>query len=336
MRNDIIINKLVSIIVPVFNAEDYIIKTIKSVLNQTYPHFQLILVDDESTDSSGDICDRFASQDHRISVIHQKNKGEAGARNTGLEIAKGDYIAFLDSDDWISERFLEIMVKALDNTDLPICRLIKVLPDKREVTDPPFSCDMDEWCWPIINNYSISCNRCIYNKMILDEYNIRFTQGRKTGEDQEFTYKYMLQIENVKYVPDAVYYYRINQGSAMFTANYNHFHAVDAMLAVEKYAIETCDSERAEMIKEALRNFKYPYILEFAILSVLTSGETPCRLAAFLSQHHYDEILDSACNAAKHWNSDFMNKWKKSPKKCLKYYYHKKQLGNILRKLKLR
>ena len=78
----------------------------------------------------------------------------------------------------------------------------------------------------------------------------------------------MLQIENVKYVPDAVYYYRINQGSAMFTANYNHFHAVDAMLAVEKYAIETCDSERAEMIKEALRNFKYPYILEFAILSV--------------------------------------------------------------------
>lgn len=95
--------KLVSVIVPVYKVEKYIAQTINSVLNQTYPHFELLIVDDESTDRSIEICQRF--DDPRIKIISQKNRGLAGARNTGIRHAQGDYLAFLDSDDlWLPEK----------------------------------------------------------------------------------------------------------------------------------------------------------------------------------------------------------------------------------------
>ena len=95
--------KLVSVIVPVYNVENYIAQTIKSILNQTYPHFELLIVDDESPDRSREICQQF--RDKRIKIISQKNRGLAGARNTGIRHAQGDYLAFLDSDDlWLPEK----------------------------------------------------------------------------------------------------------------------------------------------------------------------------------------------------------------------------------------
>ena len=94
---------LVSVIVPVYNVEDYLRECVESVIKQTYPHLEIILVDDGSTDGSGAICDEYASKDNRIRVVHQKNKGLSGARNSGLDIATGRYIIFIDSDDYIWE-----------------------------------------------------------------------------------------------------------------------------------------------------------------------------------------------------------------------------------------
>ncbi|MGL5077637.1 MAG: glycosyltransferase family 2 protein, partial [Waterburya sp.] len=98
--------KLVSVIVPVYNVEDYIAQTINSVLNQTYPHFELLIIDDASPDRSLEICQQF--RDPRIKIISQKNRGLAGARNTGIRHAQGDYLAFLDSDDlWLPEKLAQ-------------------------------------------------------------------------------------------------------------------------------------------------------------------------------------------------------------------------------------
>ena len=106
--------KLVSVIVPVYQVENYIAQTINSVLNQTYPHFELLIIDDESPDRSIEICQQF--NDSRIKIISQKNRGLAGARNTGIRNAKGDYLAFLDSDDlWLSEK-LARHVQHLDSS----------------------------------------------------------------------------------------------------------------------------------------------------------------------------------------------------------------------------
>jgi len=104
--------KLVSVIIPVFNVEDYIADAIQSVLSQTYQAFEIIIVDDESPDSSIDICRQF--QDARIKIVHQKNRGLAGARNTGIRNAQGDYLAFLDSDDLWEPEKLERHVQHLD------------------------------------------------------------------------------------------------------------------------------------------------------------------------------------------------------------------------------
>ena len=99
-RND----SLLSIIVPVYNVEQYLSRCVDSLVNQTYHNIEIILVDDGSPDRSGEICDEYAKKDKRVKVIHQSNGGLSDARNTALDIAKGDYLMFVDSDDWIEKK----------------------------------------------------------------------------------------------------------------------------------------------------------------------------------------------------------------------------------------
>ena len=103
--------ELISVIIPVYNVEKYLRECIDSVLNQSYQNLEIILVDDGSTDSSGEICDEYEKQDIRIRVIHQKNQGLSGARNTGFQNANGEYVYFLDSDDWIVPEAIKCLVK---------------------------------------------------------------------------------------------------------------------------------------------------------------------------------------------------------------------------------
>ena len=104
---------MISVVIPVYNVEKYLAECVDSVLNQTYTNYEIILVDDGATDSSGRMCDEYAQKDPRIRVIHQKNGGLSAARNTGLEVAKGDYVYFLDSDDYIEACTLEhLMARA--------------------------------------------------------------------------------------------------------------------------------------------------------------------------------------------------------------------------------
>ena len=112
-----------SIIVPVYKTEKYLPKCIDSILAQTYADFELILIDDGSPDRCGEICDEYALKDGRITVIHQENKGVSAARNAGLDIAKGEYIGFVDSDDWIEPEMYEILVTTIVSrrTDIVIC-----------------------------------------------------------------------------------------------------------------------------------------------------------------------------------------------------------------------
>ena len=104
-RND----SLISIIVPVYNVEQYLSRCVDSLVNQTYHNIEIILVDDGSPDRSGEICDEYAKKDKRVKVIHQSNGGLSDARNTALDIAKGDYLMFVDSDDWIEKKTCEIL-----------------------------------------------------------------------------------------------------------------------------------------------------------------------------------------------------------------------------------
>src|SRR5665647_2657921 len=100
-------NPLISIIVPIYKVENYIRNCVDSILNQTYKNLEVILVDDGSTDNCGNICDEYSLKDNRIKTIHKKNGGLSSARNAGLDVAKGEYIGFIDSDDWIEKDMYE-------------------------------------------------------------------------------------------------------------------------------------------------------------------------------------------------------------------------------------
>ncbi len=104
---------LISIIIPVYNVEQYLHRCVDSVLNQTYKNLEIILVNDGSPDNCPFICDEYAKKDKRIIVVHKENGGLSSARNAGLEIVQGEYISFIDSDDWIHENYIEILYKNL-------------------------------------------------------------------------------------------------------------------------------------------------------------------------------------------------------------------------------
>lgn len=104
---------LVSVIVPVYNVEKYMRKCIDSIINQTYTNLEIILVDDGALDRSGEICDEYAQIDPRIKVLHKKNGGLASARNAGIKIATGEYISYIDSDDWVETEFIEMLLRGL-------------------------------------------------------------------------------------------------------------------------------------------------------------------------------------------------------------------------------
>lgn len=125
----------ISIIVPVYKVEQYLDKCVKSILAQTFQDFELILVDDGSPDRSGEMCDEYAKADQRITVIHQENGGLSAARNTGIEVAKGRYIGFVDSDDYIAEDMYELLYTNLkrEDADLSICGIFDLYAGKTPV-----------------------------------------------------------------------------------------------------------------------------------------------------------------------------------------------------------
>ncbi|MDU2552528.1 MAG: glycosyltransferase family 2 protein, partial [Staphylococcus epidermidis] len=107
----------ISIIVPVYNVENYLKKCVESILSQTFTDFELLLVDDGSTDSSGEMCDELKRLDERIKVIHKENGGLSSARNAGIDVAKGKYLTFVDSDDYIDTHMLEVLYKNMVHED---------------------------------------------------------------------------------------------------------------------------------------------------------------------------------------------------------------------------
>lgn len=186
---------VLSIIIPVFQAEKYLKPCLDSVLNQTLTDFELILINDGSTDSSGNICDEYAKSDTRIKVIHQGNKGQSAARNRGIKNSTGEYIGFVDNDDLVSSDMFEILVDNAKkaNADISACSFIQ--QDERGTKKPSshnhekFIFSNDEGMKELLSREKLDIYvwTKIYKKRFLDQYKIRFEEG-KNDEDMLFNY----------------------------------------------------------------------------------------------------------------------------------------------------
>lgn len=209
----------ISVIVPVYNSEKYLDKCIQSIINQTYKFLEIVLIDDGSTDNSAEICEKYKRSDSRIQVIHQKNSGPAIARNTGLKIATGDYISFVDSDDYISENAYETLVKYLDHQKIdvlnfghycvnPLNGQCKEVPTKGIPHNVIISkSDMREYIKNANKNTFLwfSC-RNIFRRELLENNSIYFVD-KILSEDSIFNMQAMLYADSVLAVDDVLYYY---------------------------------------------------------------------------------------------------------------------------------
>ncbi len=236
-----------SVIVPVYNVEKYIKKSINSILNQTYSKFELIIVDDGSTDSCPAICDRYALKDERIKVIHKKNGGLMSAWICGIENAKSEYIVFVDSDDWIGLQMFEIMVtnQVKNNADIIICNTRKVEGKKEYRKDFLLNPGYYNYrrivneIYPIMINAgnfqerAIPISRCgklIRKSMIKN--NLKYCDTSVSfGEDFNIIFPVLLDCKSILIIDNkkADYYYRMNPQSILHTYNKDMYKQIVAL-----------------------------------------------------------------------------------------------------------
>lgn len=206
----------ISVIVPVYNVEEYLSRCIDSILSQTFTDFELLLIDDGSTDNSGNICDTYALKDNRIRVFHKKNGGVSSARNLGLDNAKGKWIVFIDSDDYISKDFLSFnSTEEVDVIQKPY--IIKKKYGKEEfhpLKELHINNKKDLFKFYVNNRDNALWNKIISSNLIKGR---RFKEDVKIGEDFLFFLSLLNDIKSYKFCNIGLYIYQIRENSAMQT-----------------------------------------------------------------------------------------------------------------------
>ncbi|WP_295579514.1 glycosyltransferase [uncultured Oscillibacter sp.] len=212
----------VSIIVPVYNAEKTIGRCVESILSQEYGDFELLLIDDGSTDGSGAACDAFAEQDARVRVLHQENSGVSQARNLGLSQARGTYLQFLDSDDWITQDATKALVRAAEThrCDLVISDFYRVVGDRVShkgdiqedgvLTREEYAAHMMER--PADFYYGVLWNK-LYRREIVERHHLRMSPEISWCEDFMFNLEYIRHAETFCAMQVPIYYYVKTKGS---------------------------------------------------------------------------------------------------------------------------
>lgn len=218
----------ISIIVPIYNAELYITRCIRSIISQSYPFFELILIDDGSIDNSRQICEEFANEDSRVSYFYQDNQGVSAARNRGLMYAHGEWVMFVDADDWIEMETLQLSIPYLTKDfDLVIFGLHEdwenekvELPQKYESSDLqslkeliPF---LDKRCLlqgPVCK---------FFHRRLLCELDLKFDITLSYGEDSKFTFSYLMNVNSIGFINRILYHYFRRRGDNLSFKKYNY------------------------------------------------------------------------------------------------------------------
>ncbi len=213
---------VVSVIVPVYNAQKSLARCIDSILNQTFKDFELILLDDGSTDTSGEICDRYAEIDERVRVIHKENSGVSDTRNRGLDIAEGKYLQFLDSDDWITPEATGLFVRTVEENqcDMVIADFYRVIGERvsqKGAIEEDGLMDQVTFAENMLQKpadfyYGVLWNK-LYKREIVESYRLRMDSSVSWCEDFMFNLEYVRHIRSVYALKVPVYYYVKTKGS---------------------------------------------------------------------------------------------------------------------------
>lgn len=236
----------ITVIIPVYNVENYLERCLKSILYNTYTNLEIICVNDGSTDNSKKILEDYSKRDKRVVVINKKNAGVSSARNAGIKIATGEYIAFVDSDDWIHEKYFEYLIRGIDTADLVICNYIRSYRSGSVETDDAYRVQSIS---PIDVLKNKELKSYVWGKLfrhqLVDE--IRFSESEKL-EDSLYNMDVLLNNKNLKinHVDIPLYYYFVRAGSLV-----NNIEAY-SVLSLAKCFKEYYDKENEAEWKKVL------------------------------------------------------------------------------------
>lgn len=222
-------NNLLSVIVPVFNAGNYLISCIQSIINQTYKSLEILLIDDGSTDGSSVLLDHLASKDERIKVYHRKNEGVSSARNYGIEKSCGDLIAFVDADDALDKKMYEILINALNNTNSDVSACTYSKEKSNSILNLNFSSIpqpeilIGGGIYESITRKNHSIEGYVWNKVYRRNVigNHRFKENISMCEDSIFTWETLKDANTVCFVNLPLYHYSVLQNSSTNTSSFS-------------------------------------------------------------------------------------------------------------------
>ena len=265
---------MISVIIPVYNVEEYLHICINSILKQTYKDFEIICIDDASTDSSLEIVEYFAKKDSRVKVIkNEKNRGLGPSRNVGMNAAQGKYIIFLDSDDWYSFDTLEKLYNESEKNSLDVLMFknIAYYEESRDFGFEPYY-DMEfmnKFDHKVFNHWDLdktrffsvpigACNK-LYLKSFLDEHNIRFTNKNYIHEDNPFSTEVLLKAERVSFISEYFYNRRRRSNSITAFNNERLFDNIPIVHMVLNVFLE--DREIYEYYKKEVLDYVFRIVL---------------------------------------------------------------------------
>lgn len=281
--------KLLSIIIPIYNTGDFLHKCISSVLSQTLSDFELILVNDGSTDNSGEILDEYAKKDNRIKVIHKENQGVSAARNDGIKEACGEYIGFIDSDDWIEPSMYEKLYSLAKNNDAEIvmCDAVTVYDDKPEEADTIDQLKEDlllkkqDISPALLLEMAGAAWRCIYKTDLIKENNVLFPVSIKLSEDRIFNILAFGYSNSIYYTKSALYNRFMREGSAV-----NKYYENKLQMAIDAKV----KTEQALDLVWKKDDYKLMYLNQFIVACYSAISDIFSKACTLSFQKKYSEV----------------------------------------------
>lgn len=219
----------VSIIVPIYNKENYLEECLNSIINQTYNNLEIILINDESTDNSLKICKNYQKKDKRIIIINQKNKGESGSRNAGIKKATGKYIAFIDGDDFVDNNFIEVLHNNINNCDMASVGYTQNFKEKIEYYNSTTKLyNKQEFLSILLSNTSLRCFATkLYKTNIIKDNNILFNTDIAVGPDYLFLITYINNCKKINCDNSTFYHVVMSDNSAMRSSTQYNYRKAD-------------------------------------------------------------------------------------------------------------
>lgn len=237
-----VFNDLVSIIVPVYNVREYVERCIDSILNQTYENIEIIIINDGSIDDSLNIVKKKYSNNEKVKIFSQENMGLSEARNTGIKNSAGDYLCFVDSDDWVSPKFVELLYYSVarNNADIGICNIEYIYSDGTTQKNPKIQTNITIDTETAIHDlilrepFGSHAYNKIYKASLFKNYNIYYPKGR-ICEDVFTTYRLIIKSNCINLIPDVLYFYLQQRPGSILNNNFKIKRFTDVLDAYNNF-----------------------------------------------------------------------------------------------------